>query len=177
MDFKVNVPCYSLHAWLNWRLNFEDLMQIHSAHLVPEPICNHVDIVHNDHDVLNSHLDISNVQLIELPEDNLLDHMPALAAVDGIPGFQAVLAPLNAEPKNQPLSRERGWFPHAYHLDDSIVQLVDIPTDNLLDHPPALAEVDGIPGSQPLLAVPLACTHGDLAVASNSSLPHAEAID
>ena len=35
------------------------------------------------------------------------------------------------------------------------MQLVDIPTDNLLDHPPALAEVDGIPGFQSLLAVPL----------------------
>ena len=74
-------------------------MQIHSAPLVPEPICNHVDIVHNDHDVLNDHLDISTVQLIELPEDNLLDRMPALAAMDGIPGFQSVLAPLNAEPR------------------------------------------------------------------------------
>ena len=47
MDFKVNVPCYSLHAWLDWRLNFEDPMQIQSAPLVPEPICNHNDLVPN----------------------------------------------------------------------------------------------------------------------------------
>jgi len=110
MDFKVNVPCYSLHAWLNLRFNFEDPMQIHSAPLVPEPICNHVDIVHNDHDVLNDHLDISTVQLIQLPEDNLLDHMPALAAMDGIPGFQSVLAPLNAEP---PVSAHTGGLASA----------------------------------------------------------------
>ena len=114
MDFKVNVPCYSLHAWLDWRLNIEDPMQIQSAPLLPEPICNHNELVPNEFD------------------PDLLSHT---------------------------------------------MQLVDIPTDNLLDHPPALAEVDGIPGSQPLLAVPLACTQGDLAVASNSSLPHAEAID
>ena len=86
--------------------------------------------------------------------------------MDGIPGAHSVLAPLNAV--------------HLVindHLDSSTVQLIEVPEDNLLDHPPALAEVDGIPGSQPLLAVPLACTQGDLAVASKSSLPHAEAID
>ena len=113
MDFKVNVPCYSLHAWLDWRLNIEDPMQIQSAPLLPEPICNHNELVPNEFD------------------PDLLSHT---------------------------------------------IQLVEIPVDNLLDHPPALAMVDGIPGSQPLLAVPLACTQGDLAVASNSSLPHVEAI-
>jgi len=44
------------------------------------------------------HLDSSNVQLIEVPEDNLLDHPPALAVVDGVPGFQSALAPLSAVP-------------------------------------------------------------------------------
>ena len=97
-------------------------MQIHSAPLVPEPICNHVDIVHNDHDVLNDHLDISTVQLLELPEDNLLDHMPALAAMDGIPGLQSALAPLNSEP---PLAHYGGLAsacnylsPHAVDPND-----------------------------------------------------------
>ena len=113
-DFKVNAPRCSLHAWLDWRLNIEDPMQIQSAPLLPEPICNHNEVVTNECD------------------PDLLSHTS---------------------------------------------QLVDIPTEVPLDHPPALAEVDGIPGSQPLLAVPLACTQGDLAVASNSSLPHAEAID
>ena len=98
-------------------------MQIHSAPLVPEPICNHVDIVHNDHDVLNDHLAISTVQLIEVPEDNLLDHPPALAVVDGIPGFQSALAPMSAVP---PASAHIGGLalacnssePHAVVPDD-----------------------------------------------------------
>ena len=113
-----------------------------------------------------------SLQNVDIPLDNLLDHSQLLAEVDGILGSLQLLA----VPKNQTPSCERVWFSHAYHLDDSIMQLVDIPTDNLLDHPPALAEVDGIPGSQPLLAVPLACAQGDLAVASNSS-SHAETID
>ena len=96
MDFKVNVLSYSLHAWLDWRFNFEDPMQIQSAPLVPEPICNHCDLVPNDMDP--DHLDSSNVQLIEVPEDNLLGHPPALAVVDGAPGFQSALAPLSAVP-------------------------------------------------------------------------------
>ena len=47
-DFKVNAPCYSLHAWLDWRLNIEDPMQTQSAPLLPEPICNHTDMVANE---------------------------------------------------------------------------------------------------------------------------------
>ena len=34
-DFGVSVPRYSLHAFLDWRPNFEDPMQIQSAPLVP----------------------------------------------------------------------------------------------------------------------------------------------
>ena len=95
-------------------------MQSNSALLVPEPICNHIDIVHFDHDgqphgtqipganhqpsacnekdVLIDQGSISSVQLSEVPADNLLDHVPALAAMDGIPGLQSALAPLNSEP-------------------------------------------------------------------------------
>ena len=73
-------------------------MQSQSAHLVLEPICNHIDIVHFDHDVLIDQGSISSVQLSEVPEDNLLDHPPALAVVDGAPGFQSALAPLSAVP-------------------------------------------------------------------------------
>ena len=88
-DFKVNAPCYSLHAWLDWRLNIEDPMQIQSAPLLPEPICNHTDVVTNDSDPeLFSHF----LQNVDLPPDNLLDHPQPLAGVDGIPGPLQLLA-------------------------------------------------------------------------------------
>ena len=89
MDFKVNVPCYSLHAWLDWRLNTEDPMQIQSPPLLPEPICNHNEVVTNECDPdLLSH----TLQLVDSPLDNLLDRSQPLAEVDGIPGSQHFLA-------------------------------------------------------------------------------------
>ena len=45
-DFGVHVPGYSLPAWLSWRLNFEDPTEINSAPLIPAPVCNHEDYVH-----------------------------------------------------------------------------------------------------------------------------------
>ena len=80
-DFKVSVPHYSLHAFLDWRLNFEDPALICSASLLPAPVCNHEDCIPEF-----------------VPVDNLLDHPPALAVVDGAPGFQSALAPLSAVP-------------------------------------------------------------------------------
>ena len=78
----------------------------------------------------------------------------------------------------QPICNHNELVPNEFDPDllSHTLQLVDIPAGNLLDHPPALAEVDGIHGSQPLLVVHLACAQGDLAVASNSS-SHAETID
>ena len=82
-DFKVNAPCYSLHAWLDWRLNFDDPMQIQSAPLHPEPICNHTDMVANESEPYT----FSNfLQNVDIPPDNPLDHSQHLASVDGIPG-------------------------------------------------------------------------------------------
>ena len=52
---------------------------------------------------------------------------------------------------------------------------VDLPPDNLLDHPQPLARVDGIPGPLQLLAVHPVLAHGVLAGASN--LSHAETPD
>ena len=50
---------------------------------------------------------------------------------------------------------------------------VDLPPDNLLDHPQPLAGVDGIPGPLQLLAVHPVLAHGVLAGASNH-MSHAE---
>ena len=121
IDFKVNVPCYSLHAWLDWRLNIEDPMQSQSAPPLPEPICNHNELEPNEFDP--DHLVSPFVQLIEVPEDNLLDHPHALAVVDGIPGFQSAIAPMSAVP---PASAHIGGLalacnssePHAVVPDD-----------------------------------------------------------
>ena len=55
-------------------------MQMQSALLVPEPICNHGDLVPNDLDPFNDHMDSRAVQLIESPEDFLLDHLPKQGA-------------------------------------------------------------------------------------------------
>ena len=55
------------------------------------------------------------VQLIEVPEDNLLDHAPALAVVDGIPGFRSALAPLSAVP---PATAHIGGLALACNPDD-----------------------------------------------------------
>ena len=88
-DFKVNAPCYSLHAWLDWRLNFDDPMQIQSAPLHPEPICNHTDLVANESEPDH----FSNfLQNVDIPPDTLLDHSQPLAGVDGIPGSLQLLA-------------------------------------------------------------------------------------
>ena len=43
-DFGVSVPHYSLHAFLHWRLNFEDPTAV-TAILSPEPVCNHEDFI------------------------------------------------------------------------------------------------------------------------------------
>ena len=86
-DFKVNVPCYSLHAWLDWRLNFEDPMQIQSAPRFPTPLCNHTDVATNDSDP-----DLFFLQNVDIPPDNLLDHSQPFAGVDGIPGSLLLLA-------------------------------------------------------------------------------------
>ena len=88
-DFKVNAPCYSLHAWLDWRLNVEDPTQIQSALLQPEPICTHIDMVANESGpALFSHF----IQNVDIPSDNLLDHSQLGAGVDGIPGSLQLLA-------------------------------------------------------------------------------------
>ena len=44
-DFGVSVPHYSLHAFLDWRLNFEDPALICSASLLLAPVCNHEDCI------------------------------------------------------------------------------------------------------------------------------------
>ena len=38
-DFGVSTPHYSLAAWINWRINFDDPMRV-TAYLLPEPACN-----------------------------------------------------------------------------------------------------------------------------------------
>ena len=65
-------------------------MQIQSAPLVPEPICNHNELVPNEIDP--DHLVSPSSQSVEVPEDSLLDHPPALAVVDGVPGFRSKTA-------------------------------------------------------------------------------------
>ena len=72
-------------------------------------------------------------------------------------------------------------MPNEFDPDQLVcafAQLIEVPEDNLLDHPHALAVVDGIPGFQfalaPMSAVPPASAHiGGLALACNSSEPHA----
>ena len=44
-DFWGSVPHCLLHAFLDWRLNFEDPTLICSAFLVPAPVCNHEDCI------------------------------------------------------------------------------------------------------------------------------------
>ena len=70
-------------------LNIDDPMQIESAPLVPEPICNHTDVVtnHSDPDLFSHFL-----QNVDIPPDNLLDHSQPFAGVDGIPGSLQLLA-------------------------------------------------------------------------------------
>ena len=81
--FKVYAPCYSLPAWLEWRLNTEDPTQTESALLVPEPICNLTDSVAIESDSdLFSHF----FENVELPADDLLYHNEHLAQVDVHPG-------------------------------------------------------------------------------------------
>ena len=38
-DFGVSTPHYSLAAWINWNINFDDPMRV-TASLLPEPECN-----------------------------------------------------------------------------------------------------------------------------------------
>ena len=38
-DFGVSTPRYSLAAWINWNINFDDPMRV-TASLLPEPECN-----------------------------------------------------------------------------------------------------------------------------------------
>ena len=77
--FKVYAPCYSLPAWLEWRLNTEDPTLAESALLVPEPICNLTDSVatESESDVF-SHFVFNDV----LPDDDLLYHNEHPALID-----------------------------------------------------------------------------------------------
>ena len=81
--FKVYAPCYSLPAWLEWRLNTEDPTQTESALLFPEPICNLTDSVANESESDPFSHFLENV---ELPANVLLDHTEPLAQVDVQPG-------------------------------------------------------------------------------------------
>ena len=81
--FKVYAPCYSLPAWLEWRLNTEDPTQTESALIFPEPICNLTDSVANESESDPFSNFLANV---ELPANVLLDHTEHLAQVDVQPG-------------------------------------------------------------------------------------------
>ena len=75
-----SAPCYSLPAWLDWRLNTEDPTLAESALLVPEPICNLTDSVANESDSdVFSHFVFNEV----LPDDDLLYYNEHSALVDG----------------------------------------------------------------------------------------------
>ena len=81
--FMVYAPCYSLHAWIDFRFNIDDPTQTQSALLVPEPICNLTDSVAIESDPdLFSHF----FENVELPMNALLDHNEHLAQVDVHPG-------------------------------------------------------------------------------------------
>ena len=123
----------------------------------PGAICNRNELEPNEIDP--DHLVSPSLQLIEVPDDNLLDHLPKkgeggnamiaslyycistdTAAVDGILGFHSFLAPMSAAPPACANDSDPDFFSH-------FLQNVDIPPDNLLDHSQHLASVDGIPGS------------------------------
>ena len=64
-------------------------MQVQSAPPLPEPSCNHTDMVGNESEAdLFSHF----LENVDIPPDNQLDHSQPLAGVDGNPGSLQLLA-------------------------------------------------------------------------------------